>query len=559
MSSEEGTTLVRIVGGAGLGVRALALGLILFLVGLAASAAPSYAFFSSAVTCEAAEVSTVHGRYTSVQLNCVTTDPQANSVDYTPINQPANAQFFDLTGSGEIQWTPPADFAGQDSMSYLAIDDQGNSSGEMTVPMRSTNIAPDCGSGPNLGAVTQGATATGSVSCTDGDDDLLSYSVSDPPAKGTASVDQSGNITYTAGNSGSGSDSFAITVSDGVPQHQRVLTATVDVAPAAPANTVPTCQANGANPEAVTTGQAKELRSLCADADGDALTHEITAQPAHGSVAIKDGKLVYTAQEGYSGSDSFTFRVSDGRGGVSDVAVYHLSVVKPPNRAPVCKQPDLRVIDTSGGVPSVYDVTPSCNDPDGDAISIQNNDPWDRRISVRDGRWLAKTPDPDSSDFFYFSVSDGQTRVLAAVLLSLSKPPESAVNFFMEWVARTAPRPFDPTQEKIYLGSIKADASTSGSKLTLAVVAEKPPRANKGTASARKTRGKRVKIYAKRTFKLKAGRTTDLSVRVTKSGRKALRKAARRSGKLRTVLMAKYTSNGKTVRFTEPLTLQVTR
>jgi len=49
------------------------------------------------------------------------------------------------------------------------------------------------------------------------------------------------------------------------------------------------------------------------DADGNTLSASLAAPPAHGSVVLNvDGGFTYTPQAGYSGSDSFTYKASDG-------------------------------------------------------------------------------------------------------------------------------------------------------------------------------------------------------------------------------------------------------
>ena len=49
------------------------------------------------------------------------------------------------------------------------------------------------------------------------------------------------------------------------------------------------------------------------DVDGDSLTAVLATNPTHGSLTLNtDGTFTYTPYSGYSGSDSFTYRASDG-------------------------------------------------------------------------------------------------------------------------------------------------------------------------------------------------------------------------------------------------------
>ncbi|MBW8684515.1 T9SS type B sorting domain-containing protein [Chitinophaga rhizophila] len=54
---------------------------------------------------------------------------------------------------------------------------------------------------------------------------------------------------------------------------------------------------------------------------------EIVQQPAHGTLIVNpDGTIVYTPEEGYFGSDSFTYRVKDQQGSWSNVATVNMNV-----------------------------------------------------------------------------------------------------------------------------------------------------------------------------------------------------------------------------------------
>lgn len=69
-----------------------------------------------------------------------------------------------------------------------------------------------------------------------------------------------------------------------------------------------------ASNQAVTTPQDTPvpIGLTATDPDGDALTFTVLAAPAHGSLVGAPPTLTYTPAPGYSGSDSFTFGVSDG-------------------------------------------------------------------------------------------------------------------------------------------------------------------------------------------------------------------------------------------------------
>lgn len=77
----------------------------------------------------------------------------------------------------------------------------------------------------------------------------------------------------------------------------------------APLNHAPVAHGQGLNTSLDT---AKEIVLTGTDPDGNALTFAIVAQPAHGTLSGAGAIRVYSPDPGWSGDDSFTFRVNDG-------------------------------------------------------------------------------------------------------------------------------------------------------------------------------------------------------------------------------------------------------
>jgi len=98
------------------------------------------------------------------------------------------------------------------------------------------------------------------------------------------------------------------------------------------------------------TGTTSEDNALsgqltATDIDQDALTFSLgpNGAPQHGTITVNsDGSYSYLPDQNFSGADTFTYQVSDGRGGV-DSATVTLNVT------PVADQPTLDVADVSFG------------------------------------------------------------------------------------------------------------------------------------------------------------------------------------------------------------------
>lgn len=77
------------------------------------------------------------------------------------------------------------------------------------------------------------------------------------------------------------------------------------------------------------------------DPDGDSpLLINNLSTPAHGSAVIENGQVRYTPEDGFSGEDSFTYRASDGHGGLSDEVTVTVTVEAPDNTPPVAVEDD---------------------------------------------------------------------------------------------------------------------------------------------------------------------------------------------------------------------------
>lgn len=138
----------------------------------------------------------------------------------------------------------------------------------------------------------------------DPDRDAIRFSVASNPARGTLSG-TAPDLTYTPNANANGMDSFGFTVADDF-DVSTTAAVTIDVAPV---NDAP--QASGRSATA-TSGQATSILLEASDVDGDPLTYLLVNAPTAGQVSLNGATATYSSNPGFTGSDSFTFRVSDG-------------------------------------------------------------------------------------------------------------------------------------------------------------------------------------------------------------------------------------------------------
>ncbi len=137
----------------------------------------------------------------------------------------------------------------------------------------------------------------------------LSFAVGSQPAHGALSG-SAPNLTYTPAAGFFGTDSFTFTVSDGE-LTSAPATVSITVNEVVPPNQPPVAKS-----QTVSTKQGAAVKVVLGgyDPDGDPVTFAVAGPPAHGTLGALEGTYVYyTPAAGFTGTDSFTFTVSDGK------------------------------------------------------------------------------------------------------------------------------------------------------------------------------------------------------------------------------------------------------
>ncbi len=147
------------------------------------------------------------------------------------------------------------------------------------------------------------------------------------------------------------------------------------------------------------------------DPDNDPLTITAVSAPAHGTAAITAGRISYTPMAGYSGADSFTYTISDGRGGTATASVaVTVNPAPDPNEAPIAVNDD-------GGVLKGYDVDidvlANDSDPDGDpltVIAVEHTGPGIANITINADNTIhyQSIHGFSGNDTFQYTISDGR-------------------------------------------------------------------------------------------------------------------------------------------------------
>jgi hypothetical protein len=143
---------------------------------------------------------------------------------------------------------------------------------------------------------------------TDADNDTLVPAVVTQPANGTVGAGTGNTLVYTPTANFTGTDTFTYRVSDGAAQSQPA-TVTITVSQQA-ATVVATNDTAGVAP-----GQSVTISVLSNDTvpAGATATVTVVTQPTNGKVEPgQNNTLVYTPNQGFTGTDTFTYRITVG-------------------------------------------------------------------------------------------------------------------------------------------------------------------------------------------------------------------------------------------------------
>jgi large repetitive protein len=235
---------------------------------------------------------------------------------------------FTLGSNGDYTFTPETDWNGTVPQVTYTTNTGSSSTLDITVtPLDDTpSISDDAATTPEdtpviIDVLDNDSDADGdTLTVTQIDGQAATVGVPVPVANGTATLNPDGTITFTPAPDYNGPVTFTYTATDGT----TPVTADVNVT-VTPVNDAPV-----ALDDSTTTPEDTPVtilvRSNDSDVDNDPLTVISFSDPANGSVVLDgSGNLVYTPDLDFTGTDTFTYVISDGNGG-TDLATVTVNV-----------------------------------------------------------------------------------------------------------------------------------------------------------------------------------------------------------------------------------------
>ncbi len=150
------------------------------------------------------------------------------------------------------------------------------------------------------------------------------------------------------------------------------------------------------------------------------LTAVLNTSPSHGTLSLNsDGSFTYTPEASFTGTDTFTYRASNGTVQSNPATV--TITVSAVNHPPVCRNTALT---TNENTPA--DVAPLCSDPDGNALTFSIVTQGSKgTASIANGQLhYVPAQNATGADSFTYAASDGSlTSNAASVAVTINGSP----------------------------------------------------------------------------------------------------------------------------------------
>ncbi len=327
------------------------------------------------------------------------TDADGDPLTAVLVSGPASGTLT-LNSNGSFDYIPAANFNGVVTFTYKANDGFADSNvATVTITVNAINDNPVANDQP---VTTNEDTAIGiTLTASDVDGDPLTFSVVSGPTNGTL-TGTAPNVTYTPNSNYNGADSFTFMANDGQADSN---TATVSIT-VNPANDDPVANddAYSVNEDDTLTVSASGVLANDSDPDGDSLTAVLQTDVSNGTLTLNsDGSFVYTPNNNFNGTDSFTYVASDGSIN-SNVATVMITV-NSVNDNPVADDQSVTTNeDTNVGI------TMTASDADGDPLTFSLMSGPTNGVLTGTAPNVTYNPNPNYNgpDSFTFKANDGQ-------------------------------------------------------------------------------------------------------------------------------------------------------
>ena len=330
-----------------------------------------------------------------------------------------------------ITFTPDANFNGVVTLTYFVNDGNGGRS-EASIEITVEPVNDD----PSTAIVTLAPIAEDSGTLTITQADLLANStdIDGDALSATGLAITSGNGTLV--DNGDGTWDFTPDANDdsGVSFSYDVTDGNATVANTASLDITPVNDDPVAADDSFATSEdnsltisTSDLLANDSDVDGDTLTVSLTptSGPTNGTLSVNSvGSFSYTPDADFNGTDTFTYQISDGNGGIAEATVE--ITVNPVNDTPTISPVTLTPIleDSVSTTITQNDLLVGANDVDGDTLFVDEvtiTSGGGTLTENGDGTWsFTPAPNDNSGVTLGYNVTDGTDTVANIATLDIT-------------------------------------------------------------------------------------------------------------------------------------------
>jgi len=272
------------------------------------------------------------------------TDVDGDSLSFDVTNLPFGVSFVDNgNGSGTFSYTPsfnlinhainPAPDEIFNGINVVCSDGQVQDSQDFSITVHDKDRAPTAN--PQALATLEDISIPLTLSGSDLDSDTLTFSIDTPPANGTVNCPAMPNCTYFPDPDYNGTDQFTFQVDDGF---GKQTTAVVDINITSQPD--PPVAINDGVIDVTEDDPPLVIDVLVNDSDpdtpfdGDVVTVDSFTQPSKGIVNCDPNGCTYTLNSNKTGTDSYTYTITDGTGRFDTATVtFNITAVNDPPTA----------------------------------------------------------------------------------------------------------------------------------------------------------------------------------------------------------------------------------
>lgn len=342
--------------------------------------------------------------FIDIQVRDNDSDADRDALTITGVSAVSGGGTAQIMGNGAyIRYTAPAG-GGVKTFTYTISDGRGGSAtATVTIHVNHVNRPPVANVDSTSLMANAGAAVMVLANDSDPDGDALTVTGVSAPNGGSAAVAPGGGyVTYQAPAT-PGAYSFTYWISDGA---GGTASAPVNVTVSAPPNAAPV-----ANDDHVTTLTSTSIdifvRNNDTDPNGDALTvTSVSGVSGGGTATVVGGAHIRFDAPGNAGAKTFTYTISDGRGGTSSATVTVI-VTAPANRPPVAVNDHVGLY--AGSTEAIM-VLANDSDPDGHPltiIAVGGATGANAEIAPGGGYIYYSTPLMPANRTFTYTISDG--------------------------------------------------------------------------------------------------------------------------------------------------------